>query len=174
MSFVIRLLPAVTLFTFLITPSISTAHDIENTHGLITFSSYGQYQIDVLNDANWMWLRLVGRKRRCRLPRSVTILFAGEPATIDSVQYLPPVSPAQTDAIGLAEPELIRLRGPVPADATTLYLGVEMGQLTVIGTTAAAVMGTLQKEWYRRRVAVPTSIAITAMGLYWTIERLFL
>ena len=48
-----------------------------------------------------------------------------------------------------------------------------MGQLTVIGVTAVAVMGVLDKEWYRGRVTVLASIAIAAIGLFWTVERLF-
>ncbi|HEY3203233.1 MAG TPA: HupE/UreJ family protein [Thermoanaerobaculia bacterium] len=50
--------------------------------------------------------------------------------------------------------------------------GVELGQLTVI-TIAFLVIGLpfRHKPWYRRRVVVPASVAIAAVGLYWFIQR---
>jgi hydrogenase/urease accessory protein HupE len=52
-------------------------------------------------------------------------------------------------------------------------VGVEFGQLTVILSAYLAV-GLLwsQKPWYRRRVAIPASLAIAAVGLYWAAQRL--
>ena len=53
-------------------------------------------------------------------------------------------------------------------------LGVEIGQLTVI---AVAYMGLGywfgQKPWYQSRIATPASLAIAAVGAWWTVERLF-
>jgi hydrogenase/urease accessory protein HupE len=51
-------------------------------------------------------------------------------------------------------------------------VGVELGQLTVI--LAAFVLIALpfgRRPWYRRRVVVPLSIAIAAVGLFWAIQR---
>ena len=51
-------------------------------------------------------------------------------------------------------------------------VGVELGQLTVIGL-AYATIGHWFKDraWYRSRVVIPASAAIALIGLYWTIER---
>lgn len=52
-------------------------------------------------------------------------------------------------------------------------VGVELGQLAVIGLAFVAVgMWARARAWYRARVIVPASAAIAAVGLYWTIERL--
>ena len=50
-------------------------------------------------------------------------------------------------------------------------LGVEGGQLTVIGAALLIVAPVMKKGWYRQRVVVPASIAIAAIGLYWTLVR---
>ena len=53
-------------------------------------------------------------------------------------------------------------------------VGVELGQLAVI---TLAFVGTglwlRNKPWYRTRFVVPVSIAIAAIGLYWTVERTY-
>ncbi|HEX8620146.1 MAG TPA: HupE/UreJ family protein [Thermoanaerobaculia bacterium] len=52
-------------------------------------------------------------------------------------------------------------------------VGVELGQLAVIAAAWVLVVSWAQsKPWYRRRLLVPASIAIAAMGLIWTFERL--
>jgi hydrogenase/urease accessory protein HupE len=53
-------------------------------------------------------------------------------------------------------------------------VGVELGQLTVI-FTAFLIVGLpfREKPWYRRRIVVPGSLAIAAVGLYWFVQRLF-
>jgi hypothetical protein len=53
-------------------------------------------------------------------------------------------------------------------------LGVELGQLCVIAL-AFLLLGLPfgRKPWYRSRIAVPASYAIAAMGLFWTIQRVF-
>ena len=53
-------------------------------------------------------------------------------------------------------------------------VGVELGQLTVI-FTAFLIVGLpfREKPWYRRRVVVPGSLAIAAVGLYWFVQRVF-
>ncbi|MBL8137731.1 MAG: HupE/UreJ family protein [Acidobacteria bacterium] len=51
-------------------------------------------------------------------------------------------------------------------------LGVEAGQLTVIAAVALAVGWWRDRPWYRARIVVPASLAIAAVGLYWTVTRL--
>jgi hypothetical protein len=52
--------------------------------------------------------------------------------------------------------------------------GVECGQLTVI--LAAFLLFGLpfrRKPWYRQRIVIPGSLFIAAIGLYWSIQRVF-
>lgn len=50
--------------------------------------------------------------------------------------------------------------------------GVELGQLAVIATLALALaLPFRHAPWYRRRIVVPGSLAIAAIGLYWFVER---
>lgn len=54
-------------------------------------------------------------------------------------------------------------------------VGVELGQLAVIA--AAFLLVGLPfglQPWYRRVIAVPASVAIGAVGMWWTVERVFL
>lgn len=54
----------------------------------------------------------------------------------------------------------------------TFNLGVEGGQLAVIALAFVAVGSWARREtWYRSRVVVPASLAIAAVGLYWTVQR---
>ena len=53
----------------------------------------------------------------------------------------------------------------------TFNLGVEGGQLTVIAAALVAVAPFMNKGWYRPRVVIPASMAIAAIGLYWTLVR---
>ena len=50
--------------------------------------------------------------------------------------------------------------------------GVELGQLAVI-SIAFLVIGLpfRNKPWYRRRIVIPGSIAIAAVGLFWFVQR---
>ena len=54
-------------------------------------------------------------------------------------------------------------------------LGVEFGQLAVI-TIAFLATGLWfrARNWYHARIVVPGSLAIAAVGLYWSVERIFL
>jgi hypothetical protein len=53
-------------------------------------------------------------------------------------------------------------------------LGVELGQLAVIGLAFAAVASWGRRHaWYRRRVVVPASLAIAGAGLFWTVQRIW-
>jgi hypothetical protein len=55
----------------------------------------------------------------------------------------------------------------------TFNLGVEAGQLAVIAVAFGIVsMWCRRRVWYRQRVVVPASIAIAAIGLYWTVQRM--
>jgi hypothetical protein len=53
-------------------------------------------------------------------------------------------------------------------------LGVECGQLTVI-LAAFLVLGLpfRGKPWYRKRVVIPASVSIAAVGLFWFVQRAF-
>lgn len=54
-------------------------------------------------------------------------------------------------------------------------IGVELGQLAVISAAFLAVGWPFGgKPWYRARVAIPASVAIAAVGAWWTVERVFL
>jgi hydrogenase/urease accessory protein HupE len=60
----------------------------------------------------------------------------------------------------------------VPA-LISFNVGVELGQLSVLGLAFAAVgWWAREREWYRPRVTIPASIAIAAVGTFWAIERL--
>jgi hypothetical protein len=51
-------------------------------------------------------------------------------------------------------------------------LGVELGQVAVVGAALLVLGAFRQRPWYRARVVVPASAAIAAVGLYWTVQRL--
>jgi hypothetical protein len=50
-------------------------------------------------------------------------------------------------------------------------VGVEAGQLTVIGLAFAAVGAFRGRPWYRSRVVVPASLLIGSTGAWWTVVR---
>jgi hypothetical protein len=51
-------------------------------------------------------------------------------------------------------------------------LGVEGGQLTVIAMAVMLVAWWRDRVWYHRAIVTPVSLAIAAIGVYWTITRL--
>lgn len=129
------LLPAALL------PVAGGAHEIENTHVLVSFLSGGEYRIDILNDADWLWLQLhpgaaelpAVDARDARLadlaPRfadGVTLLFDGVPALPRNVTYLAPAERERSAQMGLAEPGLMRLTGTVPPGARTFAFGYDL------------------------------------------------
>ncbi len=52
-------------------------------------------------------------------------------------------------------------------------VGVEFGQLAVVTIALLAVGWLRNKPWYRARVALPASVLIAGMGVYWVIQRVF-
>lgn len=53
----------------------------------------------------------------------------------------------------------------------TFNVGVEFGQLTVIALAFLTIGWFRHKPWYHRWIVVPASVAIAAIGLYWTVQR---
>jgi hypothetical protein len=64
-------------------------------------------------------------------------------------------------------------RGEFLTALLTFNAGVELGQLTIIAAAFAAVGAFMKRQWYRRAIVIPASCAIAAVGLYWTITRLW-
>jgi hydrogenase/urease accessory protein HupE len=55
----------------------------------------------------------------------------------------------------------------------TFNVGVEAGQLAVIGTAFALVgWSCSSRVWYRSRIVVPASMLIACTAVYWTLQRL--
>jgi len=52
-------------------------------------------------------------------------------------------------------------------------LGVELGQLSVVGLAFLAVGLFRERTWYRSAVVMPASFLIAAVGLYWSVQRAF-
>jgi len=50
-------------------------------------------------------------------------------------------------------------------------VGVELGQLAVVGLAMLTIGRLRHKAWYRRAVVMPASGLIAIVGLYWAIER---
>lgn len=52
--------------------------------------------------------------------------------------------------------------------------GVEVAQLAVIGIAFVLVgWHFANREWYRRRIAIPASLLIACIAIYWTVERVW-
>jgi hypothetical protein len=51
-------------------------------------------------------------------------------------------------------------------------VGVELGQISVIALAFCLTVFWRNKPWYFKRVVVPVSLAISAAGLYWAIQRI--
>ncbi|HUF60607.1 MAG TPA: HupE/UreJ family protein [Verrucomicrobiales bacterium] len=64
--------------------------------------------------------------------------------------------------------------GQLAAGLVSFNIGVELGQLAVLGLAALAVAPVRGKEWYARAVVTPACLAIAAVGLFWTFERVVL
>ena len=80
---------------------------------------------------------------------------------------------------GLGFAGVLREIGLPRADFVTglvgFNLGVEFGQLAVIALAFLATgLWFRGKSWYRSAIVIPGSIAIALVGLYWSVERIFL
>jgi HupE/UreJ protein len=64
-------------------------------------------------------------------------------------------------------------RGEFLTALLTFNAGVELGQLTILAASFAAVGAFMKRQWYRRAIVIPASCAIAAVGIYWTITRLW-
>lgn len=64
-------------------------------------------------------------------------------------------------------------RGEFVTALVSFNLGVEGGQLTVIGAAVLATAAFMKKGWYHQRVVIPASACIALVGLYWTIARVW-
>ena len=53
----------------------------------------------------------------------------------------------------------------------TFNIGIELGQLLVIAVALASIGWCRRRPWYRSRIAVPLSVAIAGVGLFWAVER---
>ena len=53
-------------------------------------------------------------------------------------------------------------------------VGVELGQLAVIAAAFVLVGAFARKDWYRKAISIPASLAIAAVGAFWVIERTLL
>lgn len=62
-------------------------------------------------------------------------------------------------------------RGEFLTALLSFNLGVEAGQLTVIALAASCAAWYRHHSWYHRRVVMPASLAIAAVGVYWTVAR---
>ena len=63
-------------------------------------------------------------------------------------------------------------RGSFVPALIAFNVGVEAGQLAVVGLAAVTLGPFRDRPWYRARVVVPASCAIAAIGLYWFVTRL--
>ncbi|MCC7315098.1 MAG: HupE/UreJ family protein [Planctomycetes bacterium] len=61
--------------------------------------------------------------------------------------------------------------GRVATALVSFNVGVEIGQLAVIALAFLVVGWFRHRPWYRRRIVIPASLAIAAVGLYWSLER---
>lgn len=62
-------------------------------------------------------------------------------------------------------------RGELVTALLSFNLGVEAGQLTVIGLASLFVVWYRHRPWYHQRVVVPASLVIATIGVYWTVTR---
>ncbi len=52
-------------------------------------------------------------------------------------------------------------------------LGIEFGQIAVVALATVAVAAWWRRDFYRRLIARPASVASAASGVYWAVERSF-
>lgn len=66
--------------------------------------------------------------------------------------------------LGLPESEYV-------SSLISFNIGVEFGQITVIALAFLATYWFARKSWYRQYIVIPTSALISAVALYWFVER---
>lgn len=179
----------------LLAPAAALAHDVENTHVLVVFEA-DTYRVDVLNDADWLWLQVHPAATADDLPpvevrngqlaerapafaAGMTLVFDGAPLAPDEVTYVPPPTEERSGPWGLAEPGLIRLTGAVPRGAVTFQFGydriVDEYPLTAARGAGAPVTRWLQPSQLSPALAVadlvpltPLQVAVQYLGLGYT------
>jgi hydrogenase/urease accessory protein HupE len=80
---------------------------------------------------------------------------------------------------GLAFAKTLRDLSPPRSVLATAVLSIDLGALSgllAVLATAFLLIGSRwnDRSWYRHRVVVPASLALATIGLYWSIERIFL
>ncbi|HVS14064.1 MAG TPA: HupE/UreJ family protein [Thermoanaerobaculia bacterium] len=63
-------------------------------------------------------------------------------------------------------------RGALASALIAFNVGVELGQLAVVGVALLLVAPLRGTPWYRTRVVLPASAALAAIGLFWFVQRL--
>jgi hypothetical protein len=62
--------------------------------------------------------------------------------------------------------------GQLVPSLAAFTVGVEAGHIVVLVVAFVALGWTRNKKWYRQRVAIPLSLIIAAIALYWMLQRL--
>jgi hypothetical protein len=62
--------------------------------------------------------------------------------------------------------------GQLVAGLVAFNVGVEGGHLAVLACAAVLLGWSRNKPWYRKRVAIPLSVAITLVALAWVVQRI--
>jgi HupE / UreJ protein len=52
-------------------------------------------------------------------------------------------------------------------------LGIEAGQIAIVGLASAIVACCWNRDWYRKAVSLPASAGLACIGIVWAIERAF-
>ncbi len=187
---------AVLALLALLAPAAAAGHDVENTHVLVVFEADGTYRVDVLNDADWLWLQVhpaasaaelpdVGVRNRQLAERTpafaagMTLVFDGTPEAPEAVAYVPPPTSDRSGPWGLAEPGLIRLSGTLPAGAVTFRFAydriVDEYPMTVARAAGAPVTHWLQPSQLSPALDIadlvpltPLQVAVQYLGLGYT------
>jgi hypothetical protein len=80
---------------------------------------------------------------------------------------------------GLAFAVTLRALAPPRAVLATAFFGFDLGilgGLLAVLAAASLLVGVPYRDrrWYRHRVVIPAALAMATLGLYWSIERIFL
>lgn len=62
--------------------------------------------------------------------------------------------------------------GQLVTSLASFTVGVEAGHLVCLGAAFALLGWSRKKPWYRGRVAIPLSLAIAAVAMFWLVQRL--